>query len=152
PDPDDKKPENWDERAKIPDSDAVKPDDWDEDASMEIEDEEAVKPERWLDDEPEEVDDNEATKPEDWDDEDDGEWEAPKIDNPKCEAAPGCGDFVLQDVIEKAEKQPILTIGDLVSIIVVVATAILRLLFGRKKPQVSCFLCGLSLCLFPPAG
>ncbi|KAJ8464281.1 hypothetical protein OPV22_026833 [Ensete ventricosum] len=39
------------------------------------------------------------------------------------------------DVIEKAEKQPILTIGDLVSIIVVVATAILRLLFGRKKPQ-----------------
>ncbi|KAJ8464280.1 hypothetical protein OPV22_026832 [Ensete ventricosum] len=93
PDPDDKKPENWDERAKIPDSDAVKPDDWDEDASMEIEDEEAVKPERWLDDEPEEVDDNEATKPEDWDDEDDGEWEAPKIDNPKCEAAPGCGEW-----------------------------------------------------------
>ncbi|CAL9081866.1 unnamed protein product [Musa textilis] len=41
-------------------------------------------------------------------------------------------------VIEKAEKQPILTIGVLVSIVVVVATAILRLLFGRKKPQVSC--------------
>ncbi|RRT39980.1 hypothetical protein B296_00058776 [Ensete ventricosum] len=93
PDPDDKKPENWDERVKIPDSDAVKPDDWDEDASMEIEDEEAVKPERWVDDEPEEVNDSEATKPEDWDDEDDGEWEAPKIDNPKCEAAPGCGEW-----------------------------------------------------------
>ncbi|KAK3015744.1 hypothetical protein RJ639_007871 [Escallonia herrerae] len=93
PDPDDKKPEDWDERAKIPDPDATKPDDWDEDAPMEIEDEEAEKPEGWLDDEPEEIDDPEATKPEDWDDEEDGEWEAPKIDNPKCEAAPGCGEW-----------------------------------------------------------
>ncbi|KAH7578489.1 hypothetical protein JRO89_XS01G0388000 [Xanthoceras sorbifolium] len=93
PDPDDKKPEDWDERAKIPDPDATKPDDWDEDAPMEIEDEDAVKPEGWLDDEPEEIDDPEATKPEDWDDEEDGEWEAPKIDNPKCETAPGCGEW-----------------------------------------------------------
>ncbi|KAE8123761.1 hypothetical protein FH972_018693 [Carpinus fangiana] len=93
PDPDDKKPEDWDERAKIPDPSAVKPDDWDEDAPMEIEDEEAVKPEGWLDDEPEEIDDPEATKPEDWDDEEDGEWEAPKIDNPKCETGPGCGEW-----------------------------------------------------------
>ncbi|KAG6485590.1 hypothetical protein ZIOFF_054153 [Zingiber officinale] len=93
PDHDDKKPEDWDERAKIPDPDAVKPDDWDEDAPMEIEDEEAVKPEGWLDDEPAETDDPEATKPEDWDDEEDGEWEAPKVDNPKCEAAPGCGEW-----------------------------------------------------------
>ncbi|MBA0635346.1 hypothetical protein Godav_022357, partial [Gossypium davidsonii] len=93
PDPDDKKPEDWDERAKIPDPDAVKPEDWDEDAPMEIEDEEAVKPESWLDDEPEEIDDPEATKPEDWDDEEDGEWEAPKIENPKCEIAPGCGEW-----------------------------------------------------------
>jgi len=93
PDPDDKKPEDWDERAKIPDPSAAKPDDWDEDAPMEIEDEEAVKPEGWLDDEPEEIDDPEATKPEDWDDEEDGEWEAPKIDNPKCETGPGCGEW-----------------------------------------------------------
>ncbi|XP_051115683.1 calnexin homolog 1-like [Andrographis paniculata] len=93
PDPDDKKPEDWDERPKIPDPEAKKPDDWDEDAPMEIEDEEAVKPEGWLDDEPEEVDDPEATKPEDWDDEEDGEWEAPKIDNPKCSEAPGCGEW-----------------------------------------------------------
>lgn len=91
PDPDDKKPADWDERAKIPDPDATKPDDWDEDAPMEIEDAEAVKPEGWLDDEPEEVEDPEAAKPEDWDDEEDGEWEAPKIENPKCEDAPGCG-------------------------------------------------------------
>ncbi|KAJ7945201.1 Calnexin-like [Quillaja saponaria] len=93
PDPDDKKPEDWDERAKIPDPNAVKPDDWDEDAPMEIEDDEAVKPEGWLDDEPEDVDDPEAAKPEDWDDEEDGEWEAPKIDNPKCATAPGCGEW-----------------------------------------------------------
>ncbi|GAB4845818.1 hypothetical protein Ancab_039227 [Ancistrocladus abbreviatus] len=93
PDPDDKKPEDWDERAKIPDPSAVKPDDWDEDAPMEIEDEDAVKPEGWLDDEPEEIDDPNATKPEDWDDEEDGEWEAPKIENPKCETAPGCGEW-----------------------------------------------------------
>ncbi|XP_050376811.1 calnexin homolog [Argentina anserina] len=93
PDPEDKKPEDWDERAKIPDPNAVKPDDWDEDAPMEIVDEEAEKPEGWLDDEPEEVDDPEATKPEDWDDEEDGEWEAPKIDNPKCVTAPGCGEW-----------------------------------------------------------
>ncbi|KAJ8560630.1 hypothetical protein K7X08_022490 [Anisodus acutangulus] len=93
PDPDDKKPEDWDERTKIPDPDAKKPDDWDEDAPMEIEDEDAEKPEGWLDDEPEEIDDPEGTKPEDWVDEEDGEWEAPKIDNPKCEEAPGCGEW-----------------------------------------------------------
>ncbi|KAF3945607.1 hypothetical protein CMV_028034, partial [Castanea mollissima] len=34
-----------------------------------------------------------AAKPEDWDDEEDGEFEAPKIDNPKCESAPGCGEW-----------------------------------------------------------
>ncbi|XP_045825827.1 calnexin homolog [Trifolium pratense] len=93
PDPDDKKPEDWDERAKIPDPEAVKPEDWDEDAPLEIIDEEAEKPEGWLDDEPEEIDDPEATKPEDWDDEEDGLWEAPKIENPKCESAPGCGEW-----------------------------------------------------------
>ncbi|XP_076933476.1 calnexin homolog isoform X1 [Bidens hawaiensis] len=93
PDPDDKKPEDWDERAKIPDPEATKPYDWDEDAPMEILDEEAEKPEGWLEDEPEEIDDPEAVKPEDWDDEEDGEWESPKIDNPKCESAPGCGEW-----------------------------------------------------------
>ncbi|KAK8962877.1 hypothetical protein KSP40_PGU004498 [Platanthera guangdongensis] len=93
PDPDDTKPEDWDERAKISDTDAVKPDDWDEDAPVEIEDADAVKPEGWLDDEPDEIDDPEASKPEDWDEEEDGEWEAPKIDNPKCAATPGCGEW-----------------------------------------------------------
>jgi calnexin len=47
----------------------------------------------WLDDEPDEVDDLDAVKPEDWDDEEDGEWEPPKVSNPKCEEAPGCGEW-----------------------------------------------------------
>lgn len=93
PDPDDKRPVDWDDTDKIPDPDAKKPDDWDEDAPFQIVDDEAEKPEGWLDDEPDEIEDPEAEKPEDWDDEEDGKWEAPKIDNPKCESAPGCGEW-----------------------------------------------------------
>uniref|UniRef100_A0A3P8PIG0 Calmegin n=1 Tax=Astatotilapia calliptera TaxID=8154 RepID=A0A3P8PIG0_ASTCA len=90
-DPNDSKPDDWDERAKIPDPEAVKPDDWDEDAPAKIEDPDALKPEGWLDDESEFVPDPNAEKPEDWDEEMDGEWEAPQIPNPACETAPGCG-------------------------------------------------------------
>ncbi|KAL7981987.1 hypothetical protein Chor_001044 [Crotalus horridus] len=90
-DPNDKKPEDWDERPKIPDPDAVKPDDWNDEEPPNIEDPDAVKPEGWLDNEPEYIPDPNAEKPEDWDEEMDGEWEAPQIPNPKCEAAPGCG-------------------------------------------------------------
>ncbi|XP_018592834.2 calnexin [Scleropages formosus] len=90
-DPDDHKPEDWDERPKIQDPDAVKPEDWDEDAPAKIPDEDAVKPDGWLDDEPEYISDPDAVKPEDWDEDMDGEWEAPQIPNPKCESAPGCG-------------------------------------------------------------
>ena len=61
-DPEATKPEDWDDRAKIPDEEDVKPEGWD--------------------DVPETIADPEATKPEDWDDEDDGEWEAPTIPNP----------------------------------------------------------------------
>uniref|UniRef100_A0A2K6B3Z2 Calmegin n=1 Tax=Macaca nemestrina TaxID=9545 RepID=A0A2K6B3Z2_MACNE len=43
-DPSDKKPEEWDERAKIPDPSAVKPEDWDESEPAQIEDSSAVKP------------------------------------------------------------------------------------------------------------
>ncbi|XP_050566385.1 calmegin isoform X3 [Cygnus atratus] len=93
-DPADKKPDDWDERPKIPDPNAVKPDDWDEDEPSRIEDLDAVKPEGWLDDEPQYVPDPNAKKPKDWDEEMDGEWEAPQIPNPKCETAPGCGIWV----------------------------------------------------------
>lgn len=60
-DPEAKKPEDWDDRAKIDDPNDTKPEDWDQ---------------------PEFIPDPEATKPEDWDDEMDGEWEPPQINNP----------------------------------------------------------------------
>ncbi|KAM8909484.1 calnexin [Spinachia spinachia] len=90
-DPDDQKPEDWDERPKIQDPSATKPEDWDEDAPAQVPDEVAVKPEGWLDEEPEYIGDPEAVKPEDWDEDMDGEWEAPQVPNPACETAPGCG-------------------------------------------------------------
>ncbi|NXA47172.1 CLGN protein, partial [Nothocercus julius] len=93
-DPNDKKPDDWDERPKIPDPNAVKPDDWDEDEPFKIEDPDAVKPEGWLDDELKYIPDPNARKPKDWDEEMDGDWEAPQIPNPKCETAPGCGQWV----------------------------------------------------------
>ena len=90
-DPNDKKPDDWVEQAKIPDPDATKPADWDEDAPYEIVDEDAEKPDDWLENEPTMVDDPEAEKPEDWDDEEDGDWVAPKVPNPKCDEVSGCG-------------------------------------------------------------
>lgn len=44
--------------------------------------------------------------------------------------------FLLQDLIEKAEKQPNLTIGIIVAIVVVVLTVLFRLVFGGKKRPV----------------
>nr|XP_040029356.1 calnexin isoform X3 [Gasterosteus aculeatus aculeatus] len=55
----------------------------------EIEDPDDQKPEDW--DERPKIQDPSATKPEDWDEDMDGEWEAPQVPNPACEAAPGCG-------------------------------------------------------------
>lgn len=89
-DPSDSKPEDWVDEAKINDPAASKPDDWDEDAPKMILDEEAVIPSEWHEDEPDEVADPDATMPEDWDEEEDGDWEAPMVKNPLCEAA-GCG-------------------------------------------------------------
>ncbi|EHY54777.1 hypothetical protein HRR83_004095 [Exophiala dermatitidis] len=90
-DPNDKKPEDWVDLARIPDPDAKKPDDWDEDQPFEIVDEDAEKPDDWLEDEPATIPDPEAEKPEDWDDEEDGDWIPPQVPNPKCEEASGCG-------------------------------------------------------------
>lgn len=90
-DPNDFKPENWDEREKIPDPDARKPEDWNEDEPPQIPDPNASKPEGWLDDVEEMIPDPNAEKPADWDEDMDGEWEAPLIINPACEKAVGCG-------------------------------------------------------------
>ncbi|XP_049488123.1 calmegin [Panthera onca] len=90
-DPSDKKPDEWDERAKIPDLSAVKPEDWDESEPAQIEDLSAVKPDGWLDDEPKFIPDPNAEKPDDWNEDMDGEWEAPRISNPACQI--GCGEW-----------------------------------------------------------
>lgn len=90
-DPEDFKPNDWDEREKIANPEAVKPEDWDEDAPAQIEDAGATKPDGWLDDEEELIYDPSAVKPEDWDTDMDGEFEAPLIANPVCEKAVGCG-------------------------------------------------------------
>merc|ERR1712025_351506 len=72
-DPEDKKPEDWVDEAKINDPDASKPDDWDEDAPKDIIDEAATQPSGWMVDEPFQIPDPQAEQPEDWDEEDDGE-------------------------------------------------------------------------------
>jgi Calreticulin family len=60
---------------QLQDPDAKKPDDWDDRAK--IDDPESVKPEGY-DDIPKKITDADAKKPEDWDDEDDGAWEPPQ--------------------------------------------------------------------------
>lgn len=92
-DPEDEKPIDWVDEAKIPDPDATKPDDWDEDAPKRIVDPDAVKPDDWLDDAEESIPDPDATIPADWDEEDDGTWEAPMVPNPVCAAVSGCGEW-----------------------------------------------------------
>ncbi|XP_065372441.1 calnexin [Calliphora vicina] len=103
-DPEDKKPEDWDEREKIPDPSAQKPDDWDDDAPPQIPDPTATMPEGWLEEEPEMISDPSATKPEDWDSDMDGEWEAPLVDNPVCEKAVGCGKWKAPLIANKEYK------------------------------------------------
>ncbi|KAI0225183.1 hypothetical protein L0F63_003904, partial [Massospora cicadina] len=103
-DPEDKKPSDWVDVARIPDPKATKPDDWDESQPRQIPDEAAVKPEDWLDDEPLEIPDPKAVKPKDWVDEDDGEWVAPTISNPKCEEVSGCGEWIRPMISNPAYK------------------------------------------------
>jgi len=90
-DPSDVKPEDWDERERMPDATDVKPDDWDESSPAKIPDAGAVMPSGWLESEPAMINDPASVMPEDWDEDMDGEWEAPLIDNPECASAAGCG-------------------------------------------------------------
>lgn len=87
-DPNDKKPSDWVDDAKIPDPEVFKPDDWDEDAPKTIEDITATMPDGWLEHEMLMIP---SPQPDDWDDEEDGEWEPVSTGNPKCTSAPGCG-------------------------------------------------------------
>lgn len=45
-----------------------------------------------------------ASQPEDWDEEEDGEWEPPKITNPKCTEGPGCGEWKRPKIPNPAYK------------------------------------------------
>ncbi|KAG9340178.1 hypothetical protein JZ751_021903 [Albula glossodonta] len=90
-DPNDKKPEDWDDRPHIPDPMATKPLDWDENAPALIPDPSVQRPPGWLEEELPLIPNPEAQRPYDWDDEMDGEWEAPQIPNPACLQAIGCG-------------------------------------------------------------
>jgi len=73
--------EDWDFLApkRIPDPEAKKPADWEDEEQ--INDPTDEKPADW--DKPEFIADPEAKKPEDWDEEMDGEWQPPKINNPE---------------------------------------------------------------------
>ena len=44
-----------------------------------------------------------ASQPDDWDEEEDGEWEAPKVPNPKCTEA-GCGKWKRPTIPNPAYK------------------------------------------------
>jgi len=90
-DPNDKRPEDFDEREKIPDPEDRKPDDWNESEPRKIVDPNAKIPSDWLENEPELIPDENAKMPSNWDNEIDGIWEAPLINNPKCAKVSGCG-------------------------------------------------------------
>ncbi|KAJ8405741.1 hypothetical protein AAFF_G00311780 [Aldrovandia affinis] len=90
-DPNDRKPEDWDDRPHILDPLATKPLDWDENAPALIPDPSVQRPPSWLVEEVPFIPDPQAQRPHDWDDEMDGEWEAPQISNPACSQAIGCG-------------------------------------------------------------
>jgi calnexin len=93
-DPTDSKPADWVDSETIPDPGASKPEEWDESQPEYIKDPSKLDPpEGWLLDEPKLIADPAATKPDDWDDDIHGEWEPQQVPNPRCESAPGCGDY-----------------------------------------------------------
>jgi calnexin len=94
PDPDDFKPDDWDEREYIIDEAAVKPDDWDENAPLFIQSPPQL-PEGWQENEPLYIEDRGSKKPSAWSDEILGEYKYPLIENPKCFGpnSKGCGKY-----------------------------------------------------------
>lgn len=91
PDPNDTKPDNWDEDEYIPDLNAKKPDNWVEEKYI-IDSSRKNPPRGWEFDEPEFIPDPaNSEKPSDWDDDIFGEWSPPMIPNPKCRI--GCGEY-----------------------------------------------------------
>jgi calnexin len=92
-DPNDIKPDTWEDEEEIIDINAKKPNDWDNTIDMMIPDPSDSMPVGWLENENLEILDPDAYEPDDWDIEEDGEWESPSITNPICHNGdvPGCG-------------------------------------------------------------
>lgn len=87
-DPNDKKPEDWDDRKYIADPEAEPPKDYEKlHAHPVIPDPNAVKPDDWDESAPRYIPDPDAVKPLDAPD----DWKPPMIVNPKCET--GCGSW-----------------------------------------------------------
>ncbi|SCW01447.1 LAFE_0D12772g1_1 [Lachancea fermentati] len=85
------KPDAWDDRPMIPDPDAKKPEDWNEDEPLHIPDPKRTKPVEWDESIPEYIIDTQAQKPLWWNEEKDGKWVPPSIKNPSCHSPQGCG-------------------------------------------------------------
>jgi calnexin len=85
PDPNEKKPANWVDQAKIPDPDAKKPSWWKDDEPLTIPDPTATMPVDWQPDEPMQIDDGKGGKKSNPKCKklNCGPWQAPQIQNPK---------------------------------------------------------------------
>lgn len=94
PDPEEKKPLDWDDRQYIPDSKVTKPEDWDETEPPQIVDENDARPSDWDESMPEMITDPNRERPEWWDEDNDGVWIAPMVENPECENISGCGEWI----------------------------------------------------------
>ena len=93
PDPNIKKPLDWDDNEFIIDNNATKPIDWDENAPEFINDFNLTPPSNWLINEPLMIIDDSIEKPKEWDDKLFGEFIQPLKNNPKC-INNGCGPFI----------------------------------------------------------
>jgi calnexin len=93
-DPDDIKPSDWIDEEYVIVPNSKKPSGWDDKIPEFIPDPEKVDPPvGWLFEEEMLIPDSTARKPEEWDAELMGEWAPPKIENPICREAPGCGPY-----------------------------------------------------------
>lgn len=85
-DPNDRKPDDWDDRKHIPDPNVEPPEDYEKlHAHPVIPDPDAVTPDEWDESAPRYIPDPNAVKPDDAPQ----NWQPPMIVNPKCET--GCG-------------------------------------------------------------
>lgn len=85
-DPNDRKPDDWDDRKHIPDPNVEPPEDYEKlHAHPVIPDPDAVMPDEWDESAPRYIPDPNAVKPDDAPQ----NWQPPMIVNPKCET--GCG-------------------------------------------------------------